>query len=63
MADIVATIAILFGTKEHLLGSDLTDLFWIQLDAVVSAALVDNLNMSNLVPHDVISDLRVVAVL
>ena len=42
---------------------DVTDLFGLELDVVVGAALVDDLDVAHFVPHDLVLDRRLVAML
>ena len=49
-------------SDKQLLWRDIRDLFWLQLDVVVGAALIDNFDMWVLVLHDFVFDRGVVAV-
>ena len=59
---LTAVIALVVG-NQHLLRLNLADLLWLELDAIVGAALVDYFNVGELVLHDVILDLRIVPIL
>ena len=63
LADIGRAAVVLASSYQDLLGLDVADLLWLQLDVVIGGALVDDLDMAELVAHDLILDCGGIAML